>query len=99
MMPGHDQIHIPFSIPIWGVVEGTHIHVNSHLNFVFHALQGSLMAVAAYPLRDQFHFLDKKGDSILSFLFIVKKKARKNKAALFLCTDKSSFLMEKRFRI
>ena len=23
MTPGHDQFHIPFSIPIWGVVEAT----------------------------------------------------------------------------
>ncbi len=38
-----------------------HIHINSHLNFVFHALQGSLIAATAYPLRDQFTFLDKKG--------------------------------------
>lgn len=63
MTPGHD-VWIPFSIPIWGVVEGTHIHVDNHLNFVFHAWQGSLLAVAAYPLRDQFAYIDRKGGSL-----------------------------------
>jgi hypothetical protein len=35
--------------------------LNSHLNFVFHVFQGSLIAATSYPLRDQFTFIDKKG--------------------------------------
>lgn len=58
MTPGHD-FFVPFDLPIWGVVEDTHIHVDNHLNFIFHVARGSLMAVAAYPVRDQFAFVDK----------------------------------------
>ena len=63
MTPGH-EVWIPFTIPVWGVVEGSHIHVDNHLNFVFHAWQGSLVAVAAYPLRDQFAYIDRRGGSL-----------------------------------
>lgn len=52
MIPGH-EFWIPFDLPIWGVVEDSHIHVDNHVNFIFHAARGSLLAVAAYPLRDQ----------------------------------------------
>ena len=34
------------------------------MNFVFHAWQGSLMAVSAYPLRDQFAYIDRKGGTL-----------------------------------
>lgn len=41
--------HIPFSIPIWGVVEPDHIHIDTHLNFIFHGDNfGRIIGVAAY---------------------------------------------------
>jgi hypothetical protein len=46
-------------------VEETHIHVDNHINFVFHAMRGALIAVAAYPLRDQFAFVDKQRGGIV----------------------------------
>jgi hypothetical protein len=36
---------------------------------LFKKSQGSLMAVSAYPLRDQFHYLDKKGFVVLVLWF------------------------------
>eukprot|EP00276_Gloeochaete_wittrockiana_P014128 CAMPEP_0184332102 /NCGR_PEP_ID=MMETSP1089-20130417/1360_1 /TAXON_ID=38269 ORGANISM="Gloeochaete wittrockiana, Strain SAG46.84" /NCGR_SAMPLE_ID=MMETSP1089 /ASSEMBLY_ACC=CAM_ASM_000445 /LENGTH=239 /DNA_ID=CAMNT_0026655345 /DNA_START=22 /DNA_END=738 /DNA_ORIENTATION=+ len=48
--------YVPFTIPLWGVVEADHLHVNNHMNFVFHADQGKVIGVAAYPVRDRFQF-------------------------------------------
>lgn len=48
------DFHVPFFIPVWGVVEPTHIHVDNHMNFVFHAWAGKILGVAAYPVRDSF---------------------------------------------
>eukprot|EP01095_Lingulamoeba_sp_RSL-Kostka_P011785 TRINITY_DN4579_c2_g1_i1.p1 TRINITY_DN4579_c2_g1~~TRINITY_DN4579_c2_g1_i1.p1 ORF type:complete len:237 (-),score=57.10 TRINITY_DN4579_c2_g1_i1:689-1399(-) len=50
------DFHIPFAIPIWGVVEEDHMHVNNHLNFVFHALDGKIVGATSYPIRDMFQF-------------------------------------------
>ena len=50
LMPDTD-IWIPFSIPLWGLVEPTHLHVDNHINFLFHAFRGTLIGVAAYPCR------------------------------------------------
>ncbi len=64
MTPGH-EFFVPWDIPVWGVVEDTHIHVDNHLNFIFHVARGSLMAVAAYPVRDQFAFVDKRAGGLV----------------------------------
>ena len=42
---------IPFNLPLWGIVEPTHIHVDNHMNMIFHGFRGSLMGVAAYPRK------------------------------------------------
>ena len=43
------EFYIPFTIPLWGVVEADHTHVGSHINLIFHAEDGKLTGVAAYP--------------------------------------------------
>jgi len=48
--------YLPFSIPVWGVVEKDHIHIDNHLNFIFHAANGLIVGVAAYPVRDRLQF-------------------------------------------
>ncbi len=48
MIPEH-EFFIPFTIPLWGVVETDHTHLGSHLNFVFHADEGKITGAAAYP--------------------------------------------------
>lgn len=53
-------------MPIWGVAEATHIHIDNHVNFVFHAARGSLLAAAAYPIRDQFAFVDKTNGGLVN---------------------------------
>jgi len=48
------NFYIPLYIPVWGVVETNHIHVDTHMNFVFHASQGDVLAATAYPVQDYF---------------------------------------------
>ena len=48
---------IPFVLPLWGVVEGDHLHVDNRLNFALHADAGRVVAVSAYPVRDKFQFV------------------------------------------
>jgi len=55
MAPDH-EFYIPFTIPIWGIAEPDHLHIDNHLNFVFHAEKGKLLGVSAYPVRDRFQF-------------------------------------------
>lgn len=50
MAPEHD-VYIPVVIPLWGVVEAEHIHINNHLNFVFHAEGGKIIGVGVYPRK------------------------------------------------
>jgi len=52
--------YLPFSIPVWGAVEKDHLHLDNHLNFIFHAQQGRILGVAAYPVRDRLQ-LGKEG--------------------------------------
>eukprot|EP00823_Brevimastigomonas_motovehiculus_P002016 TRINITY_DN1306_c0_g1_i1.p1 TRINITY_DN1306_c0_g1~~TRINITY_DN1306_c0_g1_i1.p1 ORF type:complete len:236 (-),score=25.56 TRINITY_DN1306_c0_g1_i1:76-747(-) len=47
---------LPFSIPLWGLVEPSHIHLNYHMNFVFHVDDGRIIGVGVYPVRDRFQF-------------------------------------------
>jgi hypothetical protein len=46
--------YVPFAIPVWGVIEASHLHIDNHLNFIFHADSGKVIAAAAYPVRDIF---------------------------------------------
>ena len=48
-MSSDHQFYIPVSIPLWGVAETDHIHINNHVNFVFHAEKGKVVAAASYP--------------------------------------------------
>lgn len=49
--------YMPVNIPLWGVVEDGHIHLNYHMNFVFHGnLKGQIIAATVYPVRDRFQF-------------------------------------------
>jgi len=47
---------LPLTIPLWGIVEETHLHLNYHINFLFHADDGRIIGAAAYPVRDRFQF-------------------------------------------
>jgi hypothetical protein len=42
-------VWIPVTIPIWGVAEADHLHINTHLNFIFHADNGKITGAAIYP--------------------------------------------------
>eukprot|EP01104_Vermistella_antarctica_P010411 TRINITY_DN2787_c1_g2_i2.p1 TRINITY_DN2787_c1_g2~~TRINITY_DN2787_c1_g2_i2.p1 ORF type:complete len:237 (-),score=31.68 TRINITY_DN2787_c1_g2_i2:143-853(-) len=55
MIPGK-AFYLPFTIPVWGLVESDHIHIDNHLNFVFHGAGGHILGVAAYPVRDNFQY-------------------------------------------
>jgi len=52
-----DEFYLPFNFPMWGIVEGDHIHIDNHMNFLFHANEGKIIGVTAYPVRDNFQFL------------------------------------------
>ncbi|PRP74008.1 hypothetical protein PROFUN_06027 [Planoprotostelium fungivorum] len=52
MTPDEFPFYIPFTIPLWGKDEVDHVHVGIHLNFIFHAEKGKIVAVAAYPVRE-----------------------------------------------
>src|SRR3989338_1142076 len=51
------EFYIPLPIPIWGVAEEKHLHIDNHLNFVFHTSHGKILGAAAYPIRDRFQFV------------------------------------------
>jgi hypothetical protein len=59
---GHDW-YVPFTIPVWGVVEQDHMHIDNHLNFIFHAASGRILGAAAYPVRNRLQF-GKQGSTI-----------------------------------
>jgi len=54
--PKH-EFFVPFTIPLWGILESDHFHVGTHLNFVFHAKTGKILGVSCYPVRDRFQFV------------------------------------------
>lgn len=41
--------YLPFSLPMWGLVEPNHVHVIPHMNFLFHAQDGFILGASAYP--------------------------------------------------
>jgi len=56
MAPDH-EFYVPFTIPIWGVAEPDHMHIDNHLNWIFHADGGKILGVSAYPVRDRFQLV------------------------------------------
>lgn len=50
MAPGTD-IWIPFTMPLWGIVEPTHMHIDNHMNMIFHGYNGVLLGASAYPCK------------------------------------------------
>lgn len=48
---------LPLTIPLWGVVEPEHLHINIHFSFVFHVDAGRLIAASIYPVRDRFQMV------------------------------------------
>ena len=63
LTPGHD-FYVPFTIGLWGLIEGDHIHLTNHINFVVHAFRGTIMGISSYPIRDQFSYIPKTGGSV-----------------------------------
>eukprot|EP01112_Ceratiomyxa_fruticulosa_P004757 TRINITY_DN1529_c0_g1_i1.p1 TRINITY_DN1529_c0_g1~~TRINITY_DN1529_c0_g1_i1.p1 ORF type:complete len:237 (+),score=31.50 TRINITY_DN1529_c0_g1_i1:73-783(+) len=55
VVPDHD-FYIPMFIPLWGVNEGSHLHINNHMNFVFHGEAGRVIGASIYPVRDRFQY-------------------------------------------
>jgi len=50
------SFYIPVTLPIWGVQEPEHLHLNMHLASVFHVEQGRIIGASIYPARDRFQF-------------------------------------------
>eukprot|EP00741_Cyanophora_paradoxa_P017137 tig00020960_g16549.t1 len=50
------KFFVPFTIQMWGVVEEEHLHVDAHVNLVFHADAGMIIGAAAYPVLDRFQY-------------------------------------------
>jgi hypothetical protein len=48
---------MPLLIPLWAHIEGDHVHVNNHINFVFHGDRGRVVGLSAYPLQDRFIYV------------------------------------------
>lgn len=46
--------YLPLQLPLWGVAEEEHLHINHHMAFVFHVDAGRIIGAAAYPVRDRF---------------------------------------------
>lgn len=55
-MSADRSFYLPVLLPLWGVVESAHVHLNYHLNFVFHVDDGRIMGASVYPMRDKFQF-------------------------------------------
>ena len=47
---------LPVLVPLWGVAEPGHLHINQHSNFIFHVDEGRIVGAAAYPVRDKFQY-------------------------------------------
>eukprot|EP01130_Rhizamoeba_saxonica_P000399 TRINITY_DN1035_c0_g1_i7.p1 TRINITY_DN1035_c0_g1~~TRINITY_DN1035_c0_g1_i7.p1 ORF type:complete len:199 (+),score=17.52 TRINITY_DN1035_c0_g1_i7:373-969(+) len=64
------QFYIPFTIPFWGVVENNHLHVDTHMNYIFHAYHGDIIGATAYPVQDRFQTI--RGKDIIHMHGVVK---------------------------
>ena len=60
---GHLRFFAPVTLSLWGIAEATHLHVNTHVNFVFHAHRGYILGAAAYSVRDHFQVVT-RGDAL-----------------------------------
>jgi hypothetical protein len=58
---GHLRFFAPVTITLWGIAESSHLHVNTHVNFVFHAHRGYMLGAAAYSVRDHFQIVQPGG--------------------------------------
>ena len=56
-MDKKNNLYIPVPVPFWGMIEKDHIHINYHMNFIFHIDQNYVIAASIYPLRDQFQII------------------------------------------
>ncbi|KAI8607958.1 hypothetical protein BC830DRAFT_1174836 [Chytriomyces sp. MP71] len=45
-------LYFPLTFAFWGQIEDTHIHLMTHWNFLFHAIDGFFLGGTVYPLRD-----------------------------------------------
>lgn len=46
--------YVPLSISFWGIVEPTHFHINTQMNFIFHINEGRIIGAAVYAIRSRF---------------------------------------------
>ncbi|KAI9353833.1 hypothetical protein BDR26DRAFT_914048 [Obelidium mucronatum] len=51
-MSKEKTIYFPLTFSFWGKVEEGHIHLMTHWNFLFHAMDGFFLGGTVYPLRD-----------------------------------------------
>jgi len=49
MANDENSYRIPFMLPVWGVVEPAHIHLDNHINMLFHMEDGWIIGATAYP--------------------------------------------------
>ena len=61
-MSADGKFYVPVSLQLWGVIEKTHIHINTHMNWVFHVQENKLLAAAVYPVRDHFQMVTPGAD-------------------------------------
>ncbi|ORY42219.1 hypothetical protein BCR33DRAFT_718408 [Rhizoclosmatium globosum] len=57
------SIYFPLTFSFWGQVKSTHIHLMTHWNFLFHAMDGFFLGGSVYPLRD--HWVAAEKGSVL----------------------------------
>ncbi|KAI8841332.1 hypothetical protein BC829DRAFT_15467 [Chytridium lagenaria] len=51
-MSKEKSIYWPLTFNFWGAIEESHIHLMTHWNFIFHAMEGFFLGGSVYPLRD-----------------------------------------------
>eukprot|EP00808_Paulinella_micropora_P011930 g79348.t1 len=59
------DFYVPATLTYWGLLEADHVHINHHMNFVFHTMQDKIIGFAAYPVRDRFQFM--RTGSVINF--------------------------------
>ena len=68
-MSKDEAFHLPITIPLWGVVEPSHIHINFHLNFALHAMDGYIIGASVYPGKSGVEKQDTKERELYFFFF------------------------------
>lgn len=64
-MTKDQKVFFPITIPLWGFAEATHVHLNQHLNWVFHYVDGRIIGGACYTVQDKLQF--SKPGSVVNF--------------------------------